>query len=101
MLENDKRIKMLCKESSDKRIRPEDGSIEGKMVFSYIEKKWKSLSKGVMMFFFIGVFFLSTRVNASDPWPDHLTRLMTGSGFKTIGFSQKCSIRERERENSL
>jgi len=35
MLENDKRIKMICKESSDKRIRLEDESIEGKIVFSF------------------------------------------------------------------
>jgi hypothetical protein len=35
MLENNKRIKMLCKESSDKKIRLEDESIERKMVFSF------------------------------------------------------------------
>jgi hypothetical protein len=27
---------------------------------------------------------LLTRVNPSDPWPDHLTGSMTGSGFKTM-----------------
>jgi hypothetical protein len=39
----------------------------------------------------LNVFFLGwpgsthlTRVNPSDPWPDHLTGSMTGSGFKTI-----------------
>ena len=29
-------------------------------------------------------FFLSTRVNPSNSWLDHLTGSMTGSGFKTI-----------------
>jgi len=32
------------------------------------------------------VFFGLTRVNPSDPWPDHLTGSMTGSGFKTMSM---------------
>jgi hypothetical protein len=35
------------------------------------------------IYFFLGWPGL-TRVNPSDPWPDHLTGSMTGSGFKTM-----------------
>jgi hypothetical protein len=39
------------------------------------------------------VFFLgwpgSTRVNPSDPWSDHCTGSMTGSGFKTMFVLEK------------
>ena len=39
--------------------------------------------------FYIGVFFFGlTRVNPSDPWPDHWTGSMTGSGFKTMVISR-------------
>jgi hypothetical protein len=36
------------------------------------------------VFFFICIFFGLTRVNPSDPLPDHVTGSMTGSGFKTM-----------------
>jgi len=38
-------------------------------------------------FFLKGFFFGLTRVNPSDPWPNHLTGSMTGSGFKTMFIS--------------
>ena len=48
--------------------------------FNFCNKKQKEGFLFYKCFFFSG----STRVNLSDPWLDHLTRSMTGSGFKTI-----------------
>jgi len=63
-----------------------------------MRRSWSSLllEKGHMslclLYVFFLCFFLLTRVNSSDPWPDHLT----GSGFKTMIDIWKFSIFTRK-----
>ena len=53
---------------------------KGKLKFPFVGGRSQVSMSSLCLCFFFGL----TRVNPSDPWPDHLTGSMTESGFKTM-----------------